>query len=92
MIAEILEGDYSSINDVELFKKQYESFDLWKYPGLEEARRIIHTGLPNYGTIKPYSDWLAFCNKYGMTGISSFSFYNNFTSRFNKEFLKYGKN
>ena len=92
VIAEILEGDYSSINDVELFKKQYESFDLWKYPGLEEAKDIIHNGLPNFGTIKPYSDWLSFCNKFGMTGISSFSFYNNFTSRFNREFLKYGKN
>lgn len=88
IISNILDGDMSDINDVELFKRQFDSFDILKYPGLDEARDIIENKLPTYGDILGYPEWSRFCTKFGMHRINNPGFYSTFVGRFNKKLLK----
>lgn len=80
-IKHIMNGDYSDVNDVDLFKKQMETFDISKYPRLEEAKRQITDILPSAGKLSGLGEFHKFCDKYGITKISD-RYYIEFISRF----------
>ena len=80
-ISEVIEGNYSNIDDLELFKKQYNSFDISKYPRYEEAKRLINDVLPTCGKLGSISEFHAFCDKHGIEGISD-RYFTDFINRF----------
>jgi hypothetical protein len=80
-IKRIMKGDFSDLNDVDLFKRQMETFSIEKYPRFEEARRQITDILPNAGKLGTLEDFHKFCDKYGITKISD-RYYVEFISRF----------
>lgn len=84
-INKILDGDYSNVADLELFNTQLETFDLSKYPRVEEAKRLITDILPTCGRLGGLQDFHNFCDKHGVTGISD-KYYNEFISRLDEKF------
>lgn len=80
-ILNIMNGDFSDLNDVDLFKKQMETFDIAKYPRFEEAKRQITDILPNAGRLGSLEEFHKFCNKYDINRISD-KYYVEFISRF----------
>jgi hypothetical protein len=86
-IKHIMSGDYSDVDDIELFKKQLETFDIAKYPRFEEAKRQITDILPTAGKLGSLIDFHKFCDKYGITKISD-RYYTEFISRFDPNLYK----
>ena len=80
-IKKIMKGDYSDLNDVELFKRQMETFSIEKYPRFEEAKRQITDILPSAGKLGTLAEFKKFCEKYKITGVSD-RYYVEFISRF----------
>ena len=80
-IQHIVSGDLSDLEDPELFQKQMETFDLSKYPRLEEAKRMITDHLPTAGKLGTLDEFHKFCGKYGITRISD-RYFTEFISRF----------
>lgn len=80
-ILQVLDGDYSNIEDVELFNKQYNSFDISKYPRFEEAKRLITDVLPTCGRLGTIPEFHTFCDRHGISGISD-KYFTDFISRF----------
>ncbi len=80
-IKHIMSGDYSEVDDIELFKKQMETFNIAKYPRFEEAKRQITDILPTAGKLGNLEEFHKFCDKYGITKISD-RYYIEFISRF----------
>jgi hypothetical protein len=80
-IQHIMNGDYSDLEDYDLFSRQMETFDISKYPRFEEAKRQILEILPTTGGLGSISDFHKFCDKYGITKISD-RYYTEFISRF----------
>lgn len=83
-ILKILKGDMSDVEDVDLFKAQMESFDLRKFPRIQEAIKIVKEKYGTEGKIGTLDDFHDFCKKYGVTGISD-TYFTNFTSRFDSK-------
>lgn len=81
-IEQILEGDYSNVDDIDLFKLQLSTFDLGIYPRLEEAKRSIIDLLPTCGRLGSLQEWHNFCDKFKIVGLSD-GFFTTFISRFN---------
>jgi hypothetical protein len=81
VIQEILHGDYTNVEDVDLFKKQLSTFDISKYPRFEEAKRNITDLLPTCGRLGTLKEWHDFLDKYEIHGLSD-SFFTTFISRF----------
>lgn len=81
-IEKILDGDYSDVDDVDLFKLQLSTFNIGQYPRLEEAKRNITDLLPTCGRLGSLQEWHQFLDKYSITGLSD-SFFATFISRFN---------
>lgn len=86
-IQNIVKGDYSDLEDVDLFKRQMESFSIEKYPRFEEAKRQITDILPNAGKLGSLEDFHKFCKKYGIDRISD-RYYVEFISRFDPNMYK----
>lgn len=80
-ILQVLDGNYSGLEDAELFERQYNSFNISKYPRFEEAKRLISDILPTCGKLGSISDFHAFCDKHGVEGISD-RYFTEFISRF----------
>lgn len=80
-ILEVLDGDFSNVEDVELFKKQYSTFDISKYPRFEEAKRLVTEIMPTCGRLGSLQDFHHICDKHGITGISD-RYFTEFISRF----------
>lgn len=83
-IQKIMRGDFSDLDDPELFKKQMETFKIDKYPRFEEAKRQILDILPTAGQLGGITDFHKFCDKYGIKKISD-RYYTEFISRFNPD-------
>ena len=81
-IEKILDGDFSDVEDIDLFKLQLSTFDIGNYPRFEEARRNITDLLPTCGRLGSLQEWHQFCDKYGISGLSD-NFFTTFISRFN---------
>ena len=80
-IFQVINGDYSNIENLELFKKQYNSFDITKYPRFEEAKRLITDVLPTCGKLGSIPEFHTFCDKHGIQDISD-RYFTDFISRF----------
>lgn len=83
-IEKILTGDTSVLTNPELFKKQYETFNIWNFPRLEEARRHITENLPVIGRIGSIPEFHTFCDKNGISGISD-RYFTEFVGRFDSK-------
>lgn len=84
VIEHVLEGDYSDLDDAELFKLQLSTFDISKYPRLNEAKRLVLELFGTMGKLGSLSEFHDFCKKYGITGISD-PYFIEFISKFNQD-------
>lgn len=84
IICEVLNGDYTNVENVEAFTKQMESFDLSKFPRLAEAQEMIATELGTSGKIGTVEDFHKFCTKYKVTGISD-AYFSELMGRFDEK-------
>ena len=80
-IEKALTGDLSDFSNPELFKKQYESFDVWKFPKIDEVKRIVTDCLHKVGHLGSINEFKEFCTKYGITKISD-RYYSDFINKF----------
>lgn len=80
-ILEVLDGDFSNVEDVELFKKQFNTFDISKYPRFEEAKRLITDIVPTCGSLCTIQEFRDLCDKHGIEGVSD-RYFTEFISRF----------
>jgi len=85
VMLEVLKGDYHNIENRELFDKQLESYDISKFPRIEEACDLINNYLPGAGhydsDLKNFHD---FCKKYGITKVSD-KYFSEFIGRFDQK-------
>lgn len=81
IINKILDGDYSMVEDIETFEKQMTTFDISKFPRLEEAKKIVAEEFSTVGKIGSLNDFHDICNKYNITGVSD-RYYSDFSNRF----------
>lgn len=80
-ILQILKGDYSNVEDVELLERQLSTFDIEKFPRFNEALRIVNELFGTAGRLGSVQDFRAFCDKYKVDGISD-RYFTEFVSRF----------
>lgn len=83
-ILRLLDGDYSVVDDIEVFNKQMESFDISKFPKLDEAKSIISKQFGTVGKLGGLDDFHNFCEKYKISGISD-KYYSEFIGRFDQK-------
>lgn len=85
VMVEVLRGDYSNIDNRELFDKQLESYDISKFPRFDEACELINNYLPGAGHYdSDLSKFHEFCKKYGITKVSD-KYFKDFISRFDQK-------
>ena len=80
-VEEAMNNDFSNFTDKDLFVQQYRSFDIWKFPGADEAERVTTSfeKIPGYlGNLEKFHE---FCNKYKLEGISE-RYFSDFSRRF----------
>ena len=79
----VLKGESSFIQDPELFRLQYGTFDITKYPGYDRAVELISSlsKIGHYGNI---DDFHKFIKKYNISGISD-KYYSDFIERFDQK-------
>lgn len=82
-IEEALNNDFSSFTNKDLFMRQYQSFNIWSFPHIEEAKELVRNLNNVPGKLGDLSDFHKFCEKYKMEGVSD-RYYNDFISRFDK--------
>lgn len=86
-IERVLNNDFSDFTDPELFMKQYKCFDIWSFPRIDEVKRLITECIDSIGHIGTSEEFLKFCEKYNISGISE-RYYSEFTSHFDKRMFK----
>ena len=84
VITKIMSGDYSGVKDKELFLKQYETFQLEKYPMIGQAVSEISKKLPIIGHLGSVSEFHDFCDTFGISDMSD-SYYTSFITRFSQK-------
>lgn len=84
VILKIMSGDYSGVKDVDLFLHQYETFNLGKYPMINQAMEEITKKLHTIGHLGDLSEFHTFCDSHGISGISD-SYYTSFITRFSQK-------
>jgi len=85
VMLEVLKGDYHNIENRELFDKQLESYDISKFPRIEEACDLINNYLPGAGHYDgDLSNFHEFCKKYGVTKVSD-KYFSEFIGRFDQK-------
>src|SRR5574344_1138649 len=83
--AEILSGITKNITDVELFEKQFSTFNIENYPEYEEAKSFMTNRLSKFGRISQVNDFLLFCKKYNINFYSGNNyFYSQLTDSLDK--------
>lgn len=83
VIERVMEGDFSGVDDIELFQRQCSTFDISKYPRLGEAQRIITDLFPTAGRLGGIEEFHSICDKYGIKGVSD-KYYLEFINRFDE--------
>lgn len=86
VILEVLSGNYENLTDLELFEKQYKTFDIFSYPGIDEARDMINNYLPVCGSLGDVSEFRMFCRTHNIPGISD-SYYSEFIGRLDQNYI-----
>lgn len=83
-IVRVKSGDYSLINDPELFDLQLSTFNVFKFPGLEEITNKIKNDIFTIGRLGSLEDFRSFCRRHKIWGISD-RYYTEFINRFNQK-------
>ena len=86
-ILRILGGDYSDVENLDMYKTQMSTFDVSKFPRFNEVRDIVVNKYGTIGHIGTSSEFMEFCKKYNISGISE-QYYNNFISRLDSSMYK----
>lgn len=86
-ILKILGGDYSDVENLDMYKTQMSTFDVSKFPRFNEVRDIVVNKYGTIGHIGTSSEFMEFCKKYNISGISE-QYYNNFISRLDSSMYK----
>ena len=92
-IEHILEGDYSDLDDYELFTKQFSTFSVENFPRLEEAKAIVMTQLDSLGRLGTFNEFDLFCDKFGLKEDKFFNrekFFSQFINRFDPKYFSNG--
>jgi hypothetical protein len=89
-ISKILREDYSNLADYDTFVRQYNSFDISKFPRLQEAQQIIANDLGKLGRLGGTQEFNQFCSTYGISGISD-RYFTEFIHRFDPKLFSDGK-
>jgi len=84
VIQHVMAGDYSDLDDVDLFKTQLSTFDISKFPRFNEAKRVVTDLFGTCGKLGSVVQFHEFCKKYGITEISD-QYFITFISRFDPE-------
>lgn len=84
VISNILEGNFDGVTDKDLFQLQLSTFDISKFPRVEEAKRIVREMFCTTGGLGDLLEFKEFCRKNQVEGISD-SYYIRFISGFNQE-------
>ena len=83
-LLKILSEDYSGLKDPDLYKLQYETYDLGKFPNIDKVREDISkfekTGV--YGKLDSFHE---ICNTYKIEGLSDY-FYQGILSRLDEKY------
>ncbi len=79
----IMNGNYSDIENIEMFEAQLASYDLSKFPGIEEVQRDI-AGFDKIGHYGTLDDFHNFCQTTGVTGVSD-RYYQAMIGRFDQK-------
>ena len=84
-ILHILDGNYTDLiqGKEDTFKVQMESFNVTKFPRIQEAVDLIYNHLGSDGKLGDLNTFHDFCNKYNVTGISD-RYFTEFISRFDQ--------
>jgi 5'-3' exonuclease len=80
-ILNILNGDYSDVENPDAFNAQLKSFDLSCFPQVDQVNKMILNDFPTVGKIGTIGDFKDFCVRHGVKGISD-SYYNGLSCRF----------
>ena len=78
----ILDGDFSDIENPDMFKAQLKSFDLSCFPRVEKVKNDISNLFPTAGKLGTLDDFHWFCKKYDVQGISD-RYFSEFSDGFN---------
>lgn len=89
-IEKILREDYSNIENLEVFSRQYNSFKIEKFPKLQEAQRLIQEQLDKVGKLGGLDEFKNFCTSYGISGISD-RYFTEFINRFDTKLFSDGR-
>ena len=80
-IDRILNGDISVLTDPEQFKINLSTFDIARFPGFDEAKRLVLEVLPKAGRLGSVAEFRTFCMKNKVSGIDD-RYFSEFISRF----------
>ena len=89
-LLKILDEDYSNLRDPELYKLQYETYDLSKFPGVENVQRDIEAFISS-GTYGSLDNFHEVCKTYSITEISDI-FYLGILSRLDEKYYGNDRN
>lgn len=87
-IEHILDGDYSDLSDYDTFVNQYNTFNVEKFPRIEEAKQIITEQLGRVGRLGSEDEFKTFCEKFGLKEDKYFNaerFFSQFIHRFDEK-------
>lgn len=84
IIEKIISGDYSGLSDPDLFKLQFSTFDIFKFPGYPEIRKKLTEDIYTIGRLGGLDEFHNFCVAHGITGITD-KYYSSFISRFDQK-------
>jgi hypothetical protein len=86
-IIKMLKGDYSNIVEGKLdqFNLQYETFNIWKFPEIDQLENDIITLFDKGGRIPSGQECMDFCNKYDV-GIYSERYFTDIYENFDPKY------
>lgn len=79
-ILKVMAGDFSDVANPDMYKTQMSTFDVSSFPRFNEVRDIVTNKYGTMGHIGSGSEFMEFCKKYNISGISE-QYYNNFVGR-----------
>lgn len=79
----ILDGNYDSIEDREMFDATMKSFDFSTYPMFPQVQEMIQTRFMTAGRVGTLSEFRNFCLKHNVEGISD-AYFSNYVSRLDR--------
>jgi hypothetical protein len=84
-LLEILDGNYSKIVNQDLYELQYNTYNIWSFPGVDNVRQDIQNFLcsGSKGSLERFRE---FCKTYSITEISD-SYYQGIISKFNEKYF-----